>query len=108
MGGSLHGMDRRHFLLAGGGLATLALPLLAACGAPAQVGSQATAAPAAGQPKPAASAKLPTYVPLQGPSPDLPGSPDGLVSPGWTAYPKQLFQAVKTPPGSGGDVTVSL
>lgn len=40
--------------------------------------------------------------------PDLPGSTDGLVNPGWTRYPKQLFQAVKDPPGSGGDVLVSL
>lgn len=54
--------------------------------------------------------KLPSYVPVQNTvsPPDLPGSADGLVNPGWTSYPKQLFQAVKTPPGSGGDINVSL
>jgi putative aldouronate transport system substrate-binding protein len=71
----------------------------------------ATAAPAAlsGQSK-VALGKLPAYVRIQNTvsPPDLPGSADGLVNPGWTSYPKQLFQAVKDAPGTGGDISVSL
>ncbi|MBV9577444.1 MAG: hypothetical protein JO057_02515, partial [Chloroflexi bacterium] len=108
---------RRVFLRQAGLLAIVGLPLLAACAAPApgsspttstSAGSAPTTAPAAAQPKPAAGAKLPTYAPTTGAAPELPGSADGLVSPGWTSYPKQLFQSVADPPGTGGDVTVSL
>jgi putative aldouronate transport system substrate-binding protein len=60
------------------------------------------------QPK-VALGKLPTFIPVQGPPPDLPGGADGLVSPGWIKYPKsQLFQSVKDPPGTGGDVTITV
>src|SRR5205809_786561 len=57
--------------------------------------------------KPAASGKLqlPTFVPPKGPAPDVPGSdviPDGFVN-----YPKSPTQAVASPPGDGGDVTVA-
>jgi putative aldouronate transport system substrate-binding protein len=107
---------RRVLLQQTSALLVVGVPLLAACAAPPT--SQPTAAPAASapttapaqtsQPKPAAAAKLPTYTPRQGATPDLPGSADGLVSPGWNSYPKQLFQAVANPPGSGGDITVSL
>ncbi|MBV9132255.1 MAG: hypothetical protein JO318_06135, partial [Chloroflexi bacterium] len=114
--------SRRAFLRQSLGLAGLALPLLAACSqtapaatappAPTTAPSQAQTAPAtvAAQPKGVALGKLPSFVPIQNTvsPPDLPGSADGLVNPGWTSYPKQLFQAVKTPPGAGGDVTVSL
>jgi putative aldouronate transport system substrate-binding protein len=111
MGGMLQ--PRRAFLRHSIGLVGLALPLLAACsaGAPAATApAQSAPGTAAPQPKAAASSKLPSYVPVQNTvsPPDLPGSADGLVNPGWTSYPKQLFQAVKTPPGSGGDITVSL
>ena len=70
-----------------------------------------TAAPAAlsGQSR-VALGKLPAYAPIQNTvsPPDLPGSADGLVNPGWTSYPKQLFQAVNDAPGTGSDVSVSL
>ena len=49
---------------------------------------------------------MPTYVQLQGPKPDLPGSADGLVEPAYLSYPKQLFKAVPNAPGKGGDVTI--
>jgi hypothetical protein len=54
--------------------------------------------------------QLPTYQPVQGvPPPDLPGTPDGLVSPAYLTYPKdKLFQSVKDPPGRGGEISVSL
>jgi putative aldouronate transport system substrate-binding protein len=130
-------VNRRNLLLRTAGLASVAVPLLAACSAgtapaPAATNAPANSAPAsqptlapttsaaapaavapaavAPQPKGVALGQLPTYVPIQNTvsPPDLPGSPDGLVSPGWTSYPKQLFQSVKTPPGSGGDITLSL
>ena len=41
---------------------------------------------------------MPTYAPLQGPKPDLPGSADGLVEPSYLTYPKQLFKAVANTP----------
>ena len=66
------------------------------------------APPLAAQPKGVALGKLPTFIPIQGQAPDLPGTPDGLVSPGWIKYPKSLFQAVKDPPGAGGDVTITV
>ena len=124
--------NRRHFVrLATAGIAMGGVALVQAC-APAAPGpaptpppapptpaaptsaapaTGATAAPAAlsGQSK-VAVGKLPAYVPIQNTvsPPDLPGSADGLVNPGWTSYPKQLFQAVKDAPGTGSDVSVSL
>src|SRR3569833_4302494 len=136
--GTAQGVTRRGFLArsVAVGVGAMALPLLAACSAsapPAAQGSgssptsapSAAAAPpqAAPSPQPSATAapagvatrpigvalgKLPTYQPIQGPAPDLPGSADGLVSHGWNKYPKNLFQSVKTPPGSGGEVHVTL
>jgi putative aldouronate transport system substrate-binding protein len=106
-------MNRRQFLHTAAALALTgaAVELLSACSAPAPVAQQAaTSAPAtvALQPR-GASGKLPTYLPVQGPAPELPGSPDGLVSPGWISYPRNsLFQSVKDPPGSGSDVTLTL
>src|SRR5690349_7657165 len=96
-------ISRRGFIRRAG-LLGVALPLLAACSQAAPSGT--APAPTRG----AALGQLPSYVPIQNTvsPPDLPGSTDGLVNPGWTTYPKQLFQAVKDPPGSGGDITVSL
>jgi putative aldouronate transport system substrate-binding protein len=126
-------LTRRAFLR-GTGIA-LSLPLLAACAtAPAAAPTSApaaapppTSAPrpttapvAAAQPtvapavvattRPAvALGQLPTFVPFAGPKPDLAGSGDGMVSPGFINYPKdQLVQSVKNPPGRGGDVSVTL
>ena len=62
-------------------------------------------------PKPAGVAlgQLPTFVPFKAPEPDLPGTADGIVSPGYINYPKdKLVQTVKDPPGRGGDVSVTL
>src|SRR5215204_81436 len=87
--------------------ASTSAPTTAPAAAPAP-----TTAPAVVPPKPAGVAlgQLPTYVPVQGlPAPDLPGTPDGLVSPAYLTYPKdKLFQSVKDPPGRGGEVHVSL
>jgi putative aldouronate transport system substrate-binding protein len=94
--------SRRDFLRLGA--LGLALPLLTACGAVAPTG----ATPPAARPGGGGVGKLPTYLPVQSQQPDLPGSADGLVSPGWIAYPKQLFQSVKDPPGAGGAVSLTL
>jgi putative aldouronate transport system substrate-binding protein len=40
------------------------------------------------------------------PTPDLPGSGNGLVDPGYLAYPKQRIQSVKQAPGTGGPVNL--
>src|SRR5436190_23948493 len=102
-------MRRRTFLHRG---TVLSIGLLAACTAPPTAApTSAPAAPAIVAPKPGGVAlgQLPTYVALQGPTPDLPGTPDGLVAPGYTNYPKdKLFQSVKEAPGRGGDISVSL
>jgi len=45
-------------------------------------------------------------VPFQGPPPDLPGSPDGLRSPGFRTFPRNLVKTVPSPPGKGGEVNV--
>jgi putative aldouronate transport system substrate-binding protein len=55
----------------------------------------------------AASAQLPTYVPFQGPPPDFPPSPDGIVPAGYLAFPKNLVKASTGPVGKQGD-TVSF
>src|SRR5207244_2912231 len=53
------------------------------------------------------SVALPTRVPIPGAKPDLPGSADGLIDPGYVNYPATPFKAVAEKPGSGGDVTVA-
>src|SRR5581483_2363061 len=61
----------------------------------------------AGAAKPAASGKLqlPTYVAAKGPAPDVAGS--DVIPAGYINYPKNPYQAVASPPGNGGDVTVA-
>jgi putative aldouronate transport system substrate-binding protein len=50
---------------------------------------------------------LPAYVPLTNlPRPDLPGTPDGLVAPGYTHYPADLQPSMRQPPGRGSQVNV--
>src|SRR6185436_11796775 len=49
--------------------------------------------------------KLPTFAALPNlPSADLPGTPDGLLAPGYQRYPANLIKSVSQPPGKGGDV----
>ncbi|MDE3078345.1 MAG: hypothetical protein KGJ86_23215, partial [Chloroflexota bacterium] len=38
--------------------------------------------------------------------PDLPGSPDGLINPGFQNYPANPVKTVPNPPGKGGEVSV--
>ncbi len=116
--------DRRAFVTRAGLVAAGALgaTLLEACGpasapapaAPAATSagattpaaaSGATAAPApAGTSASAGKAALPTYVPFQGPKPDLAGNEQGL-DPAFFKFPSDLVQSVPTPPGDGSTVT---
>src|ERR1051326_4343287 len=90
-------LSRRSFLRTVTGAAVL--PLLSAC-VPA-VPATSTPAAAAGVGK----VKLPTYAALPNlPPPDLPGTPDGLLAPGYQKYPSNLIRSVAQPPGKGGDL----
>ena len=102
-------ISRRGVLRAAGGvlLGAASMPLLAACspGAPAA----ATGSTAAGG---AGKLKLPTFTAVANlPAADLPGTPDGLLAPGYQRYPANLITSVPQPPGKGTEVnalTVSL
>src|SRR5262249_48994758 len=45
--------------------------------------------------------KYPTYVAVQGPKPDFPGSAEG-ISGAYFSYPRNLAKSVAPPPGQGG------
>src|SRR5581483_10615152 len=81
---------------------TAGLGLLALACAPSLPGRAAEPTRAAAA-KPAAA--LPTYVPLQPVSPDLPADVDGLEA-GYLTYPKDPPSSVAGVPGTGGDVDV--
>jgi ABC-type glycerol-3-phosphate transport system substrate-binding protein len=76
-----------------------AMPLLAACGAPLQLV----------RPEPTAGAgdklTLPTYVPIELVTPDLPGTAAGVDS-AYLTFPKTLVKSVNESPSRGGDVNV--
>jgi putative aldouronate transport system substrate-binding protein len=76
----------------------LGATLLSACAPPAPAANRA-ANSAASQ-----KLQLPVRIPIQGTTPDLPGT--DIIPNGYTVYPKNLFKAVPTPPGKGGDVTL--
>jgi putative aldouronate transport system substrate-binding protein len=93
-------MDRRLFLRHLGTVA-VGLPLVQACAA-------APASPTVSAAKPTSSAagfRMPTFVPFEGPKPDIDGAPNGLP-PAYSAFPKELKKSVPQPPGKGGDVTL--
>src|SRR5690348_10467549 len=91
-------LDRRAFVVRVG-LVALGASLLEAC-APAPVAGPAPAGtPSAGS----VAVKLPTYVPFEGPKPDLPGNEKGL-DPAFFKFPADLVKAVTTPPGDGSTV----
>ena len=87
-------MDRRTFVSGSGVLA--AATILGACApsAPTVAGTSATSG---------SQAKLPTYVPFQGPKPDLAGNEQGL-DPAYFKFPNDLVQTVPTPPGDGSTI----
>jgi putative aldouronate transport system substrate-binding protein len=110
-------MSRRTFIaLASRGLAVgaVGVPLLLEACTPAAPPPAPTAAPA----KPAAGAtgaptgagatlggvRLPTFVPFQGPKPDLAGNAQGL-DPAYYKFPSELIKSVPQPPGDGSPVS---
>jgi putative aldouronate transport system substrate-binding protein len=93
----------------------LGAQLLAACtpsSQPAARSAPAASATTGAAPNGGGKVKLPTSIPMSNlPKPDLPGTPDGLVVPGYQRYPGNLIKSVTQAPGKGGDVnaiTVSL
>src|ERR1700730_12842729 len=96
-------ISRRTVLRVAGGvlLGAASMPLVAACAPSAPASSIAAGGTSAGGGK----VKLPTYVALPNlPGADLPGTPDGLLAPGYQRYPVKLITSVPTPPGKGGEV----
>ncbi len=93
--------DRRGFLRQTG-LAATALLLEACVPSPPASGTPTSSS------KPAASNagfRTPTYVPFQGPKPDIDGAANGLP-PAYNAFPKDAVRSVAQPPGKGGAVTI--
>lgn len=94
--------SRRDFVRAGS-VSAAVVWLSAACSS-AGIGTSAPA-PTSTQSTAGNRTKLPTFLPIQGPRPDLPPSADGVIEPAYRTYPKDLFQAVKNTPGDGSDVS---
>src|SRR5437868_58251 len=102
MNAAVYGISRRRLLrLATAGVfaGLSATPVLQACqlAAPsAPVGERAGAAPGSGSSAGSTGGRvvLPVTVPVAGPLPDLAGSPDGLVAPGYVDFPKNLVKSV--------------
>jgi putative aldouronate transport system substrate-binding protein len=106
-------VTRRSFLRVAGSvlLGAASMPVLAAC----SVGVPTSSAPSSSGGAPAnggGKVALPAYAALPNlPPPDLAGSSDGLLAPGYQKYPANPIKSVSQPPGKGGDVnalTVSL
>jgi putative aldouronate transport system substrate-binding protein len=111
IGGALSAyLSRRGFLRLSAGTGALAgaAALLSAC-LPTPSGPSATpagtrASSSGGQP-----VSLPAFQPPVGISaPDSPGSPDGVVEPGYVNWPNTTFQSVKQPPGDGSEVSIFI
>src|SRR5437870_6513122 len=85
------------------------LPLLAACSSTAPTTATAPTTVAAAKSAGVVLGQLPSFIPFKGPQADLPGTADGMVSPGYINYPKdKLIQSVKDVAGRGGDVNITL
>ncbi|HET6319497.1 MAG TPA: hypothetical protein VFG86_23815, partial [Chloroflexota bacterium] len=102
-------LTRRAFVARAGLLAAGVGASLAAACVPTAPGAPAGQAGTGGGPvssKAAASQRLqlPSLLPVQGAKPDLPGT--DLIPDGFTAYPKERFKAVASPPGKASDVTL--
>jgi putative aldouronate transport system substrate-binding protein len=107
-------VSRRAVLRMAGGvlLGAASVPLVAACAPGAPAASSASKPATAGTSGAVSGAgtsggkvKLPTYGALPNlPPADLPGTPDGLLAPGYQKYPTNLIKSVPTPPGKGGEV----
>lgn len=88
----------------------VAMALLDACSAPAPAapaggGAVASGTAPSGAPSGTGSVALPTYLPYQGPPPDVPGSADGLTPPAYFNYPLNPVKSVHQHVGNGETVT---
>jgi len=94
--------SRRAFLRIAGGvvLGAASLPLLEAC-APGAPGAPTRSSSTSNSGR----VTLPTHTDLPNlPSADLPGTPDGLLAPGYQRYPSNPIRSVPQPPGKGGEL----
>jgi putative aldouronate transport system substrate-binding protein len=101
------GVDRRAFLRLTASAALGFSALLESCRTTGpNPENTAPSATSAGTPfaSRSSSSTLPSYVPIQGPKPDLPGDETGLQD-GYFTYPRSQFKSVTQTPGLGTDVT---
>src|SRR6266508_4650032 len=102
-------VSRRRFLCLTVG--TGAIALLAACvpTTPSAPATGGTTGPTTAKPGASKGVTLPAYQPPASmPTPDFPGSADGVVEPGYINYPKTTFQSVKQAPGDGSEISIFL
>jgi putative aldouronate transport system substrate-binding protein len=87
--------------------APTAAPAAAATSAPAAAGTLAPTAPAQAATSPTMfqGVRLPSYISLPGPKPDLAGNAQGLDS-AYFQFPSNLVKSVARTPGDGSDVSV--
>src|ERR1700682_224274 len=99
-------VSRRRFVRRRG-VGAIGGPLLGAACAPAPnqtSGGGTTAGAGTGTGGSSARLQLPTYVPVGGPAPDLPSTPEG-VDAAYFTYPKSLVKSVLDTPGKGETVS---
>src|SRR5258708_1862307 len=97
-------ISRRTLLRVAGGvvLGAATVPLALACSPSSSPGSAAKSGRSGTS---GSKVKLPSSVALPDlPKADLPGTPDGLLAPGYQRYPSNLIKSVPQPPGKGGEV----
>jgi putative aldouronate transport system substrate-binding protein len=99
-------LDRRAFVVRAGllGLGAVGASLLQACGQAAPTNAPAAGGTTAGAGTATTALKLPTYVPFEGPKPDLAGNAQGL-DPAFYKFPADLVKSVPNPPGDGSTIT---
>lgn len=109
-GVGVNGLSRRAVLRLSVHLGAMAgvSALMAACSA--SPASPTQTAPATGTARPASQqpVALPTYQKPASAPPDLPGSADGVVEPGYVNWPKSTAQSVKQAPGDGSEISIFL
>ncbi len=90
----------------------MGLQVVAACAPLGPTSRGSSGGASAGNAGNGGKVQLPAFVATANlPSPDLPGSADGLIEPGYLKYPANLVKSVANPPGKGDQVnaiTVSL
>ena len=100
-----HELSRRNVLRTTGAaaVAVAAAPALAACGSSSKASGSGGAAANAGKKLQA----WPTYTPVKGLNPDMPGTAAG-VQDTFLNYPQNLLQSVPAKPGDGSKVKVMI